>query len=154
MESTLAKFNVENCSPSSSPKVSQKGEPGDREEVDEETGALLRSAVLTLFYAASDRTDAQSSVRCLRTRLKAPTKGDARRLEKLTRRVQGTQRVAVLFSNSPAEEKVLRVSSDSDWATDTKTRESASGSVIMAGGCRAHALSRELDVIAFSICEA
>jgi hypothetical protein len=49
---------------------------------------------------------------------------------------------------------VLKIFSDSDWATDTLTRKSTSGAVIMAGGCRLHAHSRGQDVVALSSCEA
>ncbi len=79
------KFDMVTSSGSSPPKVAKTDEPGDHEEVDEATASKFRSSVLTPPYLASQRSDVQSTVKMLCTRLKTPTKGDARRLKKLLR---------------------------------------------------------------------
>jgi hypothetical protein len=76
------------------------------------------------------------------TRLKEPTVGDIRKLKKLLRYLSATRHMGIVFNSEPVDDKVLKIFSDSDWATDTVTRQSTSGAVIMAGGCRLHAHSR------------
>jgi hypothetical protein len=56
--------------------------------------------------------------------------------------------MGVVFNKEAVHDKVLSVHSDSDWASDTTSRRSTSGAVIMAGGCRLHAHSRGQDVVA------
>jgi hypothetical protein len=154
IDSALERFGMTGCNPSSSPKVSKAEEPGDQSPVTEETASGFRSSVLTLLYMANERSDIQSTVRFLCTRLKEPVQGDVRRLKKLLRYMQGTRNVGTLFRADTSDEKVLKVFSDADWATDGRSRKSTSGAVIMASGCRLHAHSRGQDVVALSSCEA
>ena len=50
--------------------------------------------------------------------------------------------------------KRLEVYTDSDWASDQRSRKSTSGAVIMAEGMRLHAHSRGQAAEALSSCEA
>ena len=83
IDSALEKFDMVGCNGSNSPKVSKSEELGDHEEVDDDLASLFRSAVLTVLYLANERSDVQSTVRMLCTRLKEPTVGDIRKLKKL-----------------------------------------------------------------------
>jgi hypothetical protein len=150
----LERFNMKGCNGSNSPKVAKQYEPGDEKLVGEEVAGAYRSSVLTALYLANERTDIQSSVRYLCTRLKEVTVGDVRRLKKLLRYLQATRSMVTKFSGKEVEEKVLMIYADSDWASDPADRRSVSGGLIQAGGCRLYAHSRGQDVVSLSSCEA
>ena len=59
------------CKWSVSPKLDKASMDGDNEEIDEEQTARFRSSVLTLLYLSNERTDIQSTVRFLCTKLKS-----------------------------------------------------------------------------------
>ncbi len=136
------------CNGSTSPKVSKSEEPGDKEIVDDELAGAFRSAVLTLLYLSNERSDVQSTVCILCTRLEESTAGDIRKLKKPLRYLAEARHMGIVFNSEPVDDKVLRMFSDSDWATDTVTKKSTGGAVIMAGGCRLHVHSRGQDVVA------
>ena len=154
LKSALAKYGMEACTPSTSPKVLKSEEPGDDEPLDAEAASTFRSATLTLLYMSNERTDMQSSVRDLCCRLKEPNAGDLRRLKKVLRYGRGTSGMCTHFPAASSKDRVLRVFSDSNWANDKDSRKSTSGAVIMCEGCRLHAHSRGQDAVALSSCEA
>ena len=102
----------------------------------------FRSSVLTVLYLSNQRTDIQSIIRLLCTKLKSPTALEMRQLKRLLRYVKGTEDMSTVFemrdSNDRREQliKRLEVHTDSDWASDQVTRRSTSGAVIMAEGMR------------------
>ena len=116
--------------------------------------------MLTLLHLSNERTDIQSTVRLLCTKLKNPTALEMRQLKRLLRYVKGTEDMSTVFemrdSNDRREQLVkrLEVYTDSDWAIDQTTRKSTSGAVIMAEGMRLHAHSRGQASVALSSCEA
>ena len=116
--------------------------------------------MLSLLYLSNERTDIQSMVRFLCTKLKSPTALEMRQLRRLLRNVTGTEDTATVFevrdNNDKREQlvKKLEVFTDSDWASDQMTRKSTSGAVIMAEGNRLHAHSRGQASVALSSCEA
>ena len=120
---------------------------GDNEEIDQEQTSRFRSSVLTLLYLSNERTDIQSTVLFLCTKLKSPTALEMRQLKRLLRYVKGTEDMSTVFevrdNNDKREQlvKKLEVFTDSDWASDQTTRKSTSGAVIMAEGMRLHAHS-------------
>jgi hypothetical protein len=109
IDSALAKMDMVGCNGSNSPKVSKSEEPGDLEIVDFEQAGAFRSAVLTLLYLSNERSDVQSSVRMLCTRLREPTIGDVRKLKKLLRYLSTTRRVGLVFNNEGVADKVLKI---------------------------------------------
>ena len=115
--------------------------------------------MLTLLHLSNERTDIQSTVRLLCTKLKNPTAFEMRQLKRLLRYVKGTEDMSTVFemrdSNDRREQLVkrLEVHTDSDWASDQTTRKSTSG-VIMAEDMRLHAHSRGQASVALSSCEA
>ena len=132
----------------------------DSEKLGEEQVSRFRSAVLTLLYLSNERTDIQSTVRLLCTKLKSPTALEMRQLKRLLRYVKSTEDMSTVFEmrdNSDRREQLvkrLEVYTDSDWASDQGTRKSTSGAVIMAEGMRLHAHSRGQASVALSSCEA
>ena len=113
------------------PKLDKACIDGDNEELSEEQTARFRSSVLTLLYLSNERTDIQSTVRLLCTKLKSPTALEMRQLKRLLREHMSTV-FEMRESNDRREQliKRLEVYTDSDWASDQVTRKSTSGAVI------------------------
>ena len=151
---------MSDCKGSVSPKLDKACIDGDNEELSEEQTSRFRSSVLTLLHLSNERTDTQSTVRLLCTKLKSPTALEMRQLKRLLRYVKGTEDMSTVFemrgTNDRREQliKRLEVYTDSDWASDHVTRKSTSGAVIMAEGMRWHARSRGQPSVALSSCEA
>ena len=116
--------------------------------------------MLSLLHLSNERTDIQSTVRLLCTKLKSPTALEMRQLKRLLRYVKGTEDMSTVKemrdSNDGREQLVkrLEVYTDSDSASDQVTRKSTSGAVIMAEDTRLHARSRGPASVALSSCEA
>ena len=95
-----------------------------------------------MLYLSNERTDIQSTVRLLCTKLKNPTALEMRQLQRLLRYVKGTEDMSTVFemrdSNDKREQlaKRLEVYNESDWASDQTSRKSTRGAVIMAEGMR------------------
>ena len=140
LQSALEKLEMGECKESVSPKLDKACIDGDSEELDEEQTSRFRSSVLTLLFLSNERTDIESTVRLLCTKLKNPTALEMRQLKRLLRYVKGTEDMSTVFemrdSNDMREQLVKRldVCTDSDWASDQTTRKSTSGAVIMAEG--------------------
>ena len=129
LQSALKKLEMGECKPSVSPKLDKACIDGDSEELSEEQTSKFRSTVLTLLYLSNERTDIQSAVRLLCTKLKNPTALEIRQLKRLLRNVKGTEDMSTVFemrdSNDRREQLVkrLEVYTDSDWASDQTTRK-------------------------------
>ena len=114
-------------------KLDKASIDGDSEEWSDEQTSRFRSSVLSLLYLSNERTDIQSTVRMLCTKLKNPTALEMRQLKRLLMYVKGTEDVSTVFemrdSNDRRElfNKRLEVYTDSDWASDQTTRKSTSG---------------------------
>ena len=147
LQSASKKLEMGECKGSVSPKLDKACIDGDSEELDEEQTSRFRSSVLTLLYLSNERTDIQSTVWLLCTKLKNPTPLEMRQLKRLLRYVKGTEDMSTVFemrdSNDRREQLVkrLKVYTDSDWASDHSSSESTSGAMIMAEGMRLHAQS-------------
>ena len=145
---SVEKLEMSDCKGSVSPKLDKSCIEGDSEELGEEQASRFRSAVLTLLCLSNVRTDIQSTVRLLCTKLKSPTVLEMRQLKRLLRYVKNTEDMSTVFEmrdNSDRRGRMvkrLEVYTDSDWASDQVTRKSTSGAVIMAEGMRLHAHSR------------
>ena len=160
LQSALDKLDMGDCKGSVSPKLDKACIDGDSEELDEEQTSRFRSSVLTLLYLSIERTDIQSTIRLMCTKLKNPTALEMRQLKRLLRYVKGTEDMSTVFevreNNDRREQlvKKLEVYTDSDWAKEQTKRKSTSGVVIMAEGMRLHAHSRDQVSVALSSCEA
>ena len=155
LQSALKKWEMSDCKGSVSPKLDKSCIEGDSEELGEEQASRFRSAVLTLLYLSNERTDIQSTVRLLCTKLKSPTVLEMRQLKRLLRYVKSTEDMSTVFEmRDDKDRRGLEVYTDSYWASDQVTRKSTSGAVIMAEGMRLHAHSRGQASVALSSCEA
>ena len=72
-QSALKKLEMSDCKGSVSPKLDKACIDCDNEELSEEHTSRFRFSVLTLLYLSNERTDIQSTVRLLCTKLKSPT---------------------------------------------------------------------------------
>ena len=73
LQSALKKLEMSECKGSVFPKLDKACIDGDNEELSEEQTSRFRYSVLTLLYPSNERTDIQSTVRLLCTKLKNPT---------------------------------------------------------------------------------
>ena len=85
LQSVLKKLEMDECKGSVSPKLDKTCIDVDNEELSEEQTSRFRSSVLTLLYLSNERTDIQSTVRLLCTKLKNPTALEMRQLKRLLR---------------------------------------------------------------------
>ena len=96
-QSALKKLEMSDCKGSVSPKSDKACIDGDNEELSEEQTSRFRSSVLTLLSLSNERTDIQSTVRLLCTKLKSPTALEMRQLKRLLRYVKGTEDMSTVF---------------------------------------------------------
>ena len=98
------------CKGSVTPRLDKACIDGDS-ELSEEQASRFRSSVLTLLF--NERTDIQSTVRLLCTKLKNPTALEMRQLKRLLRYVKGTEDMSTVFemrdSNDKREQLVRRL---------------------------------------------
>ena len=97
LQSALNKLEMGDCKGSVSPKLDKACIDGDSEELDEGQTSRFRSSVLALLYLSNERTDIQSTVRLLCTKLKNPTAVEMRQLKRLLRCVKGTEDMSTVF---------------------------------------------------------
>ena len=125
LQSALKKLEMSDCKGSVSPKLDEACIDGDNEELSEEQTSRFRSSVLTLLYLSNERTDIQSTIRLLCTKLKSPTALEMRQLKRLLRYVKGTEDISTVFemrdSNDRREQLIKRL--DSDWASGSNDTE-------------------------------
>ena len=124
LQSALKKLEMSDRKGSVSPKLDKSCIEGDNEELNEEQASRFRSAVLTLLYLSNERTDIQSTVRWLCTKLKSSTVLEMRQLLRLLRYVKNTEDMCTVFEMRDNSDrrgrtvKRLEVYTDSDWASD------------------------------------
>ena len=97
LQSAMTKMGLSGCKGSVSPKLDKASMDGDNEEIDEEQTTRFRLSVLTLLYLSNERTDIQSTVRFLCTKLKSPTALKMRQLTRFLIYVNGTEDMATVF---------------------------------------------------------
>ena len=97
LQSALKKLEMSDCKGSVSPKLDKSCIERDNEELSEEQVTRFRSSILTLLYLSNERTDIQSTVRLLWTKLKSPTTLEMRQLKRLLRYVKSTEDMSTVF---------------------------------------------------------
>ena len=97
LQSAMIKMGMGDCKESVSPKLDKASMDGENEEMDEEQTAPSKSSVLTLLYLSYERTDIQSTVRFLCTKLKSTIALEMRQLERILRHIKGTENWATVF---------------------------------------------------------
>ena len=105
----------------------------DGKELGAEDRACYRSWTMRASYLSQDRCELQFAVKELARRMQQPNTKNMQALERLVRFLKGSPRCLVVY-NRQAEQPIVDVFSDSDWAGCAKTRRSTSSSYVMLGG--------------------
>ena len=184
VDEVLAALGLEAAKPAATPAVvggsgrqSSQEENDDEEKLPPTEAAHYRSCLGLLLYVAADRWDIQRECSVLARALKEPTRGSMAGLRRLARYLRGTGDMTLRLRRSAgararaarggqrrgggrgADEDVgprclLRVFSDSDWASAAEGRHSRSSWAIEANGSFLASGSRRQGVITTSSGEA
>ena len=104
-------------------------------------------------YLSQDRCELQFAVKELARRMQQPNTKNMQALKRLVRFLKGSPRCLVVYIRQ-AEQPIVDVFSDSDWAGCAKTRRSTSSSYVMLGGHLLAASATTQNVVATSSGEA
>ena len=108
---------------------------GEGEKLNDVQGRRARRAIARINYLTLDRPDLAAASRLLSKNMSSPTTGTVRGVESVLRYLKTNPRcVQVLEGHVKGERQVIDVYTDSDWATDPKTRKSCSGGYIAIDG--------------------
>ena len=106
-------------------------EEEDGKELGAEDRACYRSWTMRASDLSQDRCELQFAVKELARRMQQPNTMQARK--RLVRFLKGSPRCLVVFKRQ-AEQQIVNVFSDSDWAGFVNTGRSTSSSYVMLGG--------------------
>ena len=93
----------------------------DGKELDAEGRACYRSWTIRASYFSQDRCELQVAVKELERRMQQPNTKNMQALKRLVRFLKGSPRCFIVYGRQ-AEQPVVDVFSDSDWAGCTKIR--------------------------------
>ena len=102
-------------------------------ELDAVGRACYRSWTVRASHPSQDRCELQFAVKELARRDQQPNAKNMQALKRLVRFLKGSPRCLVVHGRQ-AEQQVVDVFSDSDWAGCAKTWRSTSSSYVMLGG--------------------
>ena len=122
---SVEKLEMSECKGSVSPKLDKACIDGDGKEVSGEQTSRFGSSVVTLLYLSNERTDIQSTIRLLCTKLKSPTALGMRQLKRLLRSVKGTEDMSTVF-----EMRETAMTEENSWSNDCKSAQTLTGRVI------------------------
>ena len=125
----------------------------DGKELGAEDRPCYRSWTLRASYLSHDRCELQFAVKELARRMQQPNTWNMQDLKRLVRFLKGSPRCLVVY-NRQAEQPIVDVFSDSDWAGCAKTRRSTSSSYVMRSGHLFAASATTQNVVATSSGEA
>ena len=126
----------------------------DKEFLSSEEASLYRSVAMRAAYLAQDRPDLQVATRSLAQGLQQPTVRQKLMLKRLARYLRYRPRMAQFFPHQTYFNYPFVMWTDSDHAGCIKTRKSASGGVLVAGGCCIKTCSKGQGVVSLSTGEA
>ena len=106
----------------------------EKEFLSPEEASIYGSVAMRAAYLGQDRPDLQVATRSLAQGLQLPTVGHQLMLKRLARYLRYRPRMAQFFPHQTYINPFV-MWTDSDHAGCIKTRKSASGGVLMAGGC-------------------
>ena len=93
---------------------------------------LFRSCLMRASFLAQDRADLPESVKCRAQQMSCPTRTSMEELKHLARYLKGKPSVALVLRQQKMP-KYIRMSVDSDFAADRRTRKSTTGMVQRLG---------------------
>ena len=115
------------------------------------------SVVGILLYLSCDMVDCQSTIRHLAQSMSKPTEKAWIELRHLVQYLLGCMSFGLLMhyrSSHDSADLLLKIFTDSDWASNKGARKSVSACCIMASNCLLHSASRNQGLIALSSAEA
>lgn len=130
-----AKFAVVPLSEALRPSAEDSEEP-----LYDEWKSEYRSLVMTLLYASLDTAEVQFALRTVTTDMQEPSMKSSDILKKVTKYLKGVLEEGVWFP-VVGKPDVLKVSTDSDWAGDRRTRKSTTCIVVQCGNCTLYTAS-------------
>ena len=119
------------------------------EFLNEEEATQYRSVAMRAAYLAQVRPDLQVATRSLAQGLQRPTTSHMLMLKRVARYLRYRPRMAQFFLHQSKLSPFV-MWSDADHAGCVKTRKSASGGVLMAGGCCIKSYSKGQGVVSLS----
>ena len=114
-ESVLSMMGMQDCQPSTNPKLEKQSEPGDDEPC--EHPELYKSAVCTVLHMTRRKRDLQAAARWMCKRLRDPNQKSWRQLVKTVRYIKGTRDLTTLMRSS-GNAASIEAYFDEDWAGD------------------------------------
>ena len=133
MEILVSQKGLSNESKAVSTPVVRTTDEEDGKELDAEGRACYRSWTMRASYPSQDRCELQFAVKELARRMQQPNTKNMLALKRLVRFLKGSPRCLVVY-NRQAEQPIVDVFSESDWAGCAKTQWSTSSSYVMLGG--------------------
>ena len=125
------------------------------ELLDESEASKVRRAIARINYMALDRADLSSVARIAWQYMSEPRQGTEIVVKRVIRYLKSYPRMPNHISKKSDEnQRCVEVMTDSDWASDTKTRRSCSGGLIRVGGNLIHHWSKTKQTVALSSGEA
>ena len=133
VEILVSQVGLNNESKAVSTPAMRTTDEEDGKELDAEDRACYRSWTMRASYLSQDRCELQFAAKELARRMQQPNTKNLQALKRLVRFLKGSPRCLVVY-NRQAEQPIVDVFSDSDWAGCAKTRRSTSSSYVMLGG--------------------
>ena len=143
--------------PKNVPAHSQILECFETAELSPDRASTFRSAVGILLYLSCDMVECQWTIRHLAQSMSKPTEKAWIELRHLVQYLLGCMSFGLLMhyrSSHESTDLLLKIFTDSDWASNKGTRKSVSACCIMANTCLLHSASRNQGLIALSSAEA
>ena len=152
---------METCKPVNSPMTAEDFKDDDRKKTEaqrkvlpQSTARLYRRGTALAVYMSQNRPDLSAAACQLATRMQEPTEYDWERLKRLCRYVKGCPRCVLCYPWQHEESTNVKLTTDSDWANEARTRKSHSGGLLQIGHHLVQHWCRRQPVIALSSGEA
>ena len=152
-------MGMETCKVVNTPLTAQdmKDEPTEKPELEASLNAQatrrFRRGAAIAVYLSQDRPDIAAASCHLARKMSAPNVRDEEKLRRVTRYLRGRPRGLLRFKYQEESTEIV-VTTDSDWANDSRSRRSHSGGVIQIGNHLISHWCRIQGIIALSSGEA
>ena len=151
VDNMLTMLGKESCKPPSTPIVRKESAAnGDEEMLEGSEAEMYRSVMGILIHSKRHRFDLHHAAKSLAMASSSPTKGHMRRLERVSRHIQGTRDMHLELVR-PREQLTEMVGwCDGSWTDLDEKRRSTTGGLLMLGGACVAGWSRTLKPTALS----
>ena len=152
---------METCKPVNSPMTAEDFKDDDRMKMEAQlevlpqgAARLYRRGTALAVYMSQDRPDLSAAACELATRMQDPTEYDWERLKRLCRSVKGCPRCVLCYPWQHQESTNVKLTTDSDWVNEARTRKSHSRGMLQVGHHLVQHWCRRQTMIALSSGEA